>query len=196
MFANFGGECICEHEKSSVMQVTVSVILDTRRMKKGTYPLKLQVTYQRKTRHYPTIFNLLEGDYQKLTSPRIGAELQRVRDGIKRIERKAEEFAEDLQAFSFILFLKDFVNQHNLLRRRKLDEEEEQMETADDFDFKPYLKRFPCSKKRTCQRRALVPLIFTVSRISFARSASAPLWRTKTPITPSSNSSATCCLRK
>jgi hypothetical protein len=54
MFANFREECICEQEKSTVMHATLSVILDTRRVKKsGTYPLKLQVTLQRKTRHFP-----------------------------------------------------------------------------------------------------------------------------------------------
>jgi integrase/recombinase XerD len=138
------------------MQVTTSIILDTRRMKKGgTYPLKLQVTHQRKTKHYPTIFNLSEGDYQKLISPRIGADLVRVRDGVKRIEREAEEFVEEMAAFSFVLFQKDFVNQHDLLRRRKLDDEDELSETDDDFDFKPYLKRFPLLQEKNLPAQSI-----------------------------------------
>jgi integrase/recombinase XerD len=126
------------------MQTTISVILDTRRMKKsGTYPLKLQVTHRRKTRHYPTIFNLSQIDYGKIWAPRIHPELQRVRDGIKRIQREGEEFIESTEAFSFFLFQRDFVNHHELLKLRKVAEEEDlQLGGEDNFDFRAFYKRF------------------------------------------------------
>jgi integrase/recombinase XerD len=84
--------------------------------KSGSYPLKLQVTHQRKTRHYPTIFNLSQADYRKIWAPRIGEELQLVRDGVKRIQREGEEFVEGMEVFSFFLFQRDFVNHHELLK--------------------------------------------------------------------------------
>jgi hypothetical protein len=87
--------------------------------KSGTYPLKLQVTYQRKTRHYPTIFSLSEIDYGKLAAPRIHPELQRVKEGIKSIQREGEEFIEGIEVFSFFLFQRDFVNHHELTQAAK-----------------------------------------------------------------------------
>jgi integrase/recombinase XerD len=46
------------------MLASLSVVLDTRRIKSKTknYPLKLRVTYDRKSRYYPTIYDLKEED--------------------------------------------------------------------------------------------------------------------------------------
>ncbi|WP_162945029.1 site-specific integrase [Flavisolibacter nicotianae] len=137
------------------MHTTTSVILDTRRMKKdGTYPLKLQVTHQRKTKHFPSIFNLSEVDYQKLTAPRISAKLQRVRDGVRRIQREAEDFLEGVEAFSFYLFQRDFVQHHDLLKSRKLAEEAEDFE-EDDVDVRLYNRRFPLLKEKNLPAQSI-----------------------------------------
>ncbi len=53
-----------------------------------------------------------------------------------------------MNAFSFVLFQKDFVNQHDLLRRRKHDEDEDTSIDEHNFDFRPYLKRFPLLKEK------------------------------------------------
>src|SRR5690348_6634954 len=100
----------------SVMLATVNIILDTRRMKKKTktFPVKLQVTFRRVTKHYQTIFALSEADYKKLFAPRINADLQKIRDHVKQIQRTAEQFIEDLDDFSFYLFERDFIINNDL----------------------------------------------------------------------------------
>ncbi len=74
------------------MSTTVNVILDTRRMKKKTktYPLKLQITSKRITKHYQSIFDLSATDYEKLHAPRLNTDLQKIKDNIKHIQRAAE----------------------------------------------------------------------------------------------------------
>ena len=63
------------------MSTSTNIILDIRRMKKiGTFPVNLQVTHQRVTNHYQTIFDLSKEDYEKLTAPRISSNLQDTRD--------------------------------------------------------------------------------------------------------------------
>ena len=131
------------------MHPTIHVVLDTRRMKKGgTYPLKLQVTQQRKTRHFPTIFNLSKVDYDKLSAPRISTALQWVRDGIRRLQREADAFLDEMPAFSFFLFQRDFVHHHDLLKRRKLEEGEKLGGVEEDVAFRLYYKRFPILKEK------------------------------------------------
>ena len=72
------------------MSATISIILDTRRMKKSDkYPVKLRVTFQRVTEYYQTVFDLAKEDWEKLPASRISNELQPIRDKLKEIERKA-----------------------------------------------------------------------------------------------------------
>src|SRR4051794_2960245 len=103
------------------MLTTVSIILDTRRMKKKTktYPVKLQVTFKRATKHYQTIFALSEANYEKLSASRIGIDLQKIRDKLKHLQRTAELFIEDLEDFSFYLFERDFIINNDLFKQRK-----------------------------------------------------------------------------
>ena len=61
---------------------------------------------------------------------------------------------DEMSAFSFALFVNDFVNQHDLLRRRKPGKEEEQNLEEDNFDFKPYRKRFPFLNETNLPHRA------------------------------------------
>jgi integrase/recombinase XerD len=135
---------ISENEILSVMLTTVSIILDTRRMKKKTktYPVKLQVTFKRATKHYQTIFALSEANYEKLSASRIGIDLQKIRDKLKHLQRTAELFIEDLEDFSFYLFERDFIINNDLFKQRKKLKEPENVSNNDDFDFTPYYKRF------------------------------------------------------
>ncbi len=61
----------CEDENYSVMPSIVSLILDVRRMKNktGKYPVKLQVSFERTTLHYQTIFDLTQDEYSKYLLP-------------------------------------------------------------------------------------------------------------------------------
>ena len=135
---------ISENEILSVMSTTASIILDTRRIKKKTktYPVKLQVTFKRATKHYQTIFALSEVDYEKLTAPRIHTDLQKIRDKLKYLQRIADLFIEDLDHFSFYLFERDFIINNDLFKQRKKLKEPERLNENDDFDFSPYYKRF------------------------------------------------------
>ena len=99
-------ESICENENYSVMSASTSIILDTRRMKKkDTFPVKLQVTHQRVTNHYQTIFDLSKEDYEKLTAPRISGSLQNIRDKLKLLQRNCEYYINEISHFSFYEFI-------------------------------------------------------------------------------------------
>ena len=78
------------------MSTTLSIILDTRRIKKSNkYPVKLRVTFDRVTEYYQTIFDLTKDEYYKLSASRISNELQTIRDKLKEIERTAENAVKD-----------------------------------------------------------------------------------------------------
>ncbi len=122
---------------------TISIILDTRRIKKSDkYPLKLRVTFERSTEYYQTFFDLSKEDYDKLTASRIGNELQSIRDNLKDIERTAENAVKDLSCFSFEEFERDFIYDNKLFRQRKLSSLIPP-ETKNEFDYSIYYKKFP-----------------------------------------------------
>src|SRR5437868_1030737 len=104
------------------MSVTISIILDTRRIKKkiNKYPVKLRVIFERVTEDYQTIYDLSQGDYNKFSAPRISDELKLTREKLNEIERTAKNIAKELEPFSFIEFETNFINGHPLFRRRKL----------------------------------------------------------------------------
>jgi len=59
------------------MSASLSIILDKRRMKQKIkkYPVKLRVTYQRKSKLYCTVYDLSEEEFGKLNAPNVGAGL-------------------------------------------------------------------------------------------------------------------------
>lgn len=136
----------CDNENYSVMPAVVSLMLDTRRVKikTGKYPVKLQVSFERATLHYQTIFDLLKDDYSKLAAPRIGPNLSDVRDKLKVLNREAEDFIQDMSPFSFYEFERDFITNHELFKRRKKLKAPEQVQSNIQhvFDYSPYIKRF------------------------------------------------------
>src|SRR5690606_39241418 len=129
------------------MSATARVILDTRRMKikTGKYPLKLQVSFQRKSQRYQTIFELSAADYNKLGAPRISADLQSIKGKIKEIEKAVSGFIGEMDTFSFYQFERDFIAHHELFKPRKKLKGSEDVQPAPaphEFDFSPYEKRF------------------------------------------------------
>lgn len=132
------------------MNTTYSIILDKRRvkLKSGTYPLKLQVIFNRKPKLYQTIFDLGEADYQKMSSPRINSELQKIKDATKQLLREVEDFVESLNTFTFFQFERDFVNHNELLKPRRNIKEPKDTHLKDEFEFSPYYKRFPLLQER------------------------------------------------
>jgi integrase/recombinase XerD len=128
------------------MPAVVSLILDTRRMKikTGKYPVKLQVSFERTTLHYQTIFDLTKDEYSKLSAPRIGSSLLDIRDRLKSLNREAEDYIKDVSSFSFYEFERDFITAHELFKRRQKlrAPEPDQKNVQYTFDYSPYLRRF------------------------------------------------------
>lgn len=126
------------------MLASVSIILDTRRIKNKTkkYPLKLRVTYDRSPRYYPTIYDLKEEDYAKLGAPNAGAGLKAIREKLKEIERAAETATRDLSPFRFEDFEKDFIAGHPSFIQRKAIRDVKVVGNY-GYDVAQYAHRFP-----------------------------------------------------
>ncbi len=126
------------------MSVSLAVILDTRRIKKktGKYPLKLRVTHERTSQYYPTIYELTEEDYNKLSASRISPSLQDIREKINEIDRTSNEIAKNLDAFTFSEFEKDYILNNRHFQQKKL-KTAYVAKNNEEFDFTPYLKKFP-----------------------------------------------------
>lgn len=132
------------------MLASLSIILDTRRMKKKTnkYPLKLRVTYDREPHYYPTIYELTEDDYGKLRSSNVGAALRVVRDKLKAIERSAEDAIKALDPFTFKEFERDYILDNPSFHQRR-SIAEATVEPTYKFDASQYAHRFPIFKELT-----------------------------------------------
>lgn len=144
------------------MPTTISIILDTRRIKKksNSYPLKLQVSSNRVTKHYQTIFDLSKADYAKLSASRISAELQKVKDSLKQIQRAAEDFIEDLDDFSFYQFELDFITNNEFFKARKRLTEAPVQKDDDGFDYSPYRHRFKLLFEEDHSRPGSISIVY------------------------------------
>jgi integrase len=126
------------------MSVSIAIILDTRRAKdNNTYPLKLRINYQRVTNYYPTIFDLTNEAYEKLSAPRISSELQEIRAKLRQVEREASEALKELAPFSFAEFEQRYIRFHPLFRQRKAKPVSTPAAATDDFDYSSYQRKFP-----------------------------------------------------
>lgn len=132
-----------EKAKSLIMSATISIILDTRRMKKTEcYPVKLRVTSHRVPEYYQTIFDLSKDEWEKLSASRISNDLQQIRDKLRELERQAVNAMKELCPFSFLEFEKTFVKSHPYIRQRK-EKQEDVIIQSDEFDYTPFYKKFP-----------------------------------------------------
>lgn len=126
------------------MSVATAIILDTRRIKANKkFPVKLRVNYLRETIYYPTIFDLEEEEYQKLSAPRISADLRVIKDKLKGLEREVERVVKETVPFRFVDFEKRFVQHHPLFRHRNKRSAPVTASSSDDFDYSSFVKKFP-----------------------------------------------------
>jgi integrase/recombinase XerD len=84
---------------------STGIYLDTRRSEKeGLYPVKLRVTYKRKSRLYKTPFYLTEIEFGKVMGKKPRDEYKDKRQEFARIENHATNIIKSLRSFSFEVF--------------------------------------------------------------------------------------------
>ena len=125
------------------MHTTLKLILDTRYEKKsGRYPVKLNVTFQRKPRPYQTIYDLTVEEWEKLDASRVSDSLQMIRKKLEQIETQAKDFISKMDSFSFEEFEKRDILNNSLFKQRKRKRDFTPV-LQDEFDFTEYKKTFP-----------------------------------------------------
>lgn len=96
------------------MKPLVTLILDTRREKaNGSYPVKVRVTYNRKQKYYPTSVDLFEIEWEKIHGERVNKELKKTKVTLIGVQAKAQAICDDLKAFNFAIFEKQFYKVRN-----------------------------------------------------------------------------------
>ncbi len=103
------------------MEVTTARILDKRRMlkKTKTYRLAIRVTFDRKPVAFPVDIYLSESDFKKLSSPRIGKELCKIRDKFIKEEQRTKDIINNLGTFTFQAFREEFYKEKQARKRKK-----------------------------------------------------------------------------
>lgn len=83
--------------------VTVKVILDTRRPKKDdSFPVKLRLTYKMKQKYFPLGFSMTCGEWEKLENPKTrDANIRQLKIQFAAVVQKANETIQKLRYFSF-----------------------------------------------------------------------------------------------
>lgn len=131
------------------MTVKMIIALDTRRakLKSNTFPIVLLVRIGKDPYRYPTIFQLPEEDFEKLPAPRLTTALQEIKDKLRLIQRKADEYLENCGTFDKTDFENDFICGNPLFKPRKKKPKSVHADGEDDFDYTPYLSKFPIFKE-------------------------------------------------
>ncbi|MDB5230856.1 MAG: site-specific integrase [Chitinophagaceae bacterium] len=129
------------------MSVSLSIILDTRRIKtkSNKFPLKLRVTWERETCYYTLKFEMSEADYSKLSASNISADIKHIRDKIKSIELHALIELEKIEDFSFEVFERNYIKDNSFFKQKKPKTTFVKIDKV-AFDYTPYLKKFPILK--------------------------------------------------
>src|SRR5687767_3530642 len=121
------------------MSISVSIILDTRRMKKKNekYPIKIRIIHKREIRNYQTIYDLSEEEFKKFSATRINEGLAEIRKRITDLKRQAENFIAQSNPFEFHEFENDFVAENKMFKKREFKKFLPQL-LPEEFDYTPY----------------------------------------------------------
>jgi integrase len=122
------------------------MVLDTRsfRKKTQTSPVKLRVTFERETVDFQTVFGLKDQqEFAKLSQKHLSAELVAIRDSLGKLEADAREYSKTLDPFSFPEFELGYIRPNKLFRTRKLKAVPTLQQDHGNFNYEPYLKKFP-----------------------------------------------------
>ncbi len=118
------------------MSVQVSIILDTRRIKKEkTYPVKLRVYSGGKAFFYATIYDLTEDEFKKLDAKRVSDTFMEIREKLKELVRSAAAYAEKISPFDFEKFEFGFVRDNPMFREKnkRARDDSKQTKTAGEI---------------------------------------------------------------
>ena len=132
------------------MSVSMSITLDTRRMKKKTrkYPVKLLVTCDSEPQRYQTIFDLTQEEFKSLSAARVLDGLRTIREQLKQIKQESEKVAFGLDPFSYQEFEKEFILNNPFFHQRKSLKGKTVVPSYDSYGS-DYDRRFPIFKLPT-----------------------------------------------
>lgn len=89
--------------------ITAKLVHDVRREKKsGKYPVKVRVTYERRSKYFETGISLSKEEYEKLSTKRISAELNKIKIDLDEAENKANQLVKEVKPFNFPVFEQRF----------------------------------------------------------------------------------------
>lgn len=89
--------------------VTVNIFHDLRRVKNNRlYPVKLRVTFDRRSKYMETGVDLSKEDFKKLFARWAGKELTEVKENLLELEARANSIIKMVKPFNFPVFLEKF----------------------------------------------------------------------------------------
>ncbi|MEO6136523.1 MAG: Arm DNA-binding domain-containing protein [Ginsengibacter sp.] len=99
--------------------ITVTTSHDLRRMKKnGLYPVKLRVTYNRRSKYFETGIQLSKENFDKLSSKHLGKDLVLIKKDLVEMEGKASIIIKSVKPFNFPVFSEKFSQKkHSIIVR-------------------------------------------------------------------------------
>ncbi len=128
--------------------VTVAVILDTRKVKKGgKYPLKLRIYVNGEREYYPMVHDLSKDDFNKLSASNINSYLKEIRSDIKIVEADASKAIRKIKPFNLKIFEQSYIKGNPLFKKKNKRKIEQEVQ-ASEFDFTIYEKRFRILKEK------------------------------------------------
>lgn len=107
------------------MEITTARKLDTRykgkkrNRDKSTFPVVIQVTYNRVPMKFPIGIAMTEDDFKKLSSPRLGETLTKIRKQIEEEEKNARHIIETMGTFTFQAFREEFYRGKPFEKKKK-----------------------------------------------------------------------------
>lgn len=145
-----------------ILKASTGIYLDKRReLKDGTYPVKLRVTYDRKSKLYKTEFSISEDDFIKVMGKSPRGDYKDIRLELNDIEVQAGEVLDKLSAFSFDDFEKKYLNRNtdvsNIFELFKIKmselENEDRLGTLNTYQYalKSFKEFFPSKRLETSE---------------------------------------------
>jgi integrase/recombinase XerD len=90
--------------------ITVKLFHDTRRIKvTGTYPVKVRITCDRRSKYYETGVSLTKEEFKRIFMKRIPVELREKKDTLFEAEAKATYLLKEIKPFNFPIFERRFL---------------------------------------------------------------------------------------